>query len=108
MLDNRRAARQPCYLGCKIIYNRGLWSEECIVRNVSTAGARLKVADPRTLPDRFRLSVPARDIDCSALIKWREDHQIGVVFETDAPEGVIEFSAARLQRQRGGAKNPRT
>lgn len=98
MLDNRRSGRERCYLGGKISYNNDLWGEDCVVRNVSKAGAKLRVTDPRTLPDRFRLQIPRRDVACLARVKWRESDQIGVVFEIGAPAEVIDLSAYRAKR----------
>ena len=103
MLDNRKTARQPSYLGGKISYNQDLWSEDCIVRNASKTGAKLSVADPRTLPDQFKLAIPSRGETYRARIKWRADNQIGVAFENDDPAPVIEFASARRLRAKAEA-----
>lgn len=97
MLDNRRSGRERCYLGGRISYNNDLWGEDCIVRNVSKRGARLRVADPRTLPDRFSFRIPKREVACTAQVRWRENDQIGIVFEIDTPAEVIDFSAFRAR-----------
>jgi hypothetical protein len=98
MAQNRRADRQPSYLGGKISYNQNLWTEDCVVRNASAAGAKLTVADPRALPDHFMLSIPSKGETYHAHIKWREGKTIGVAFEQDQAAPVIELEAARRLR----------
>jgi hypothetical protein len=95
MLDTRRSARSPAYLGGKIIYNNDLWSEECVVRNVSQGGALLRVTDPRTLPDRFKLAVTKHNVEHNARVRWRCHNALGVVFETSTPAEVIDLAAVR-------------
>ena len=100
MLDNRRSGRERCYLGGRISYNNGQWGEDCVIRNVSRAGAKLRVTDPRTLPDRFKLTITQREQTFTARIRWRENDQIGVIFENDTPAEVIDFSAFLEKRSR--------
>jgi hypothetical protein len=95
MLDNRRSERSPAYLGGQIIYNNDLWSEECVVRNVSRGGALLRVTDPRTLPDRFKLTIAKHNAEHTARVRWRCHNALGVVFETGTPAEVIDLAAVR-------------
>ena len=99
MAHNRKVDRLPSYLGGRISYNQDLWTEECIVRNASKTGAKLSVADPRTLPDHFNLLIPAKGETYRARIKWREANQVGVEFEKD-PAPVIDLTVARHLRRK--------
>lgn len=100
---NRKTDRKPAYLGGRISYNQDMWSEDCIVRNASKTGAKLSVADPRTLPDQFKLAIPSRGETFRARIKWRADNQIGVEFENDELAPVIELASARRLRAKAEA-----
>jgi PilZ domain-containing protein len=101
--QNRKTDRKPSYLGGRISYNQDMWSEDCIVRNASKTGAKLSVADPRTLPDQFKLAIPSRGETFRARIKWRADNQIGVEFENDELAPVIELASARRLRAKAEA-----
>ena len=100
MANNRKAERQPAYLGGKITYNQDLWSEDCIVRNATPVGAKLTVKDPRALPDHFNLSIPSKGETYRARVKWRVENQIGVEFESGEAAPVIELASARHLRRK--------
>jgi len=102
MLDNRRSGRSPTRLRGRISYNNGLWGEECLVRDVSRGGALLKVTDPRTLPDRFMLTIEKLDADRPVYVRWRAHDALGVAFETGAPAEVIDLVAVRSRLTRKG------
>lgn len=105
MAQNRKTDRQPSYLGGKITYNQDLWSEDCIVRNASRAGAKLTVKDSRALPDHFNLSIPSKGETYRARVKWRVENQIGVEFDSSGSAPVIELASARHLRRKD--KDPR-
>lgn len=78
MLNRRRVERTPSFLGATILYNRGLWSTSCIVKNISPHGARLVARDAPTLPDRFELHIAQKKTSYQVLTKWRDGDVIGV------------------------------
>ena len=54
---------------------------DCIVRNVSEAGAALEVVSPLFIPDRFALIVPTDQLKRRCHIVWRKQKRIGVAFD---------------------------
>ena len=54
---------------------------DCIVRNVSEAGAALEVVSPLFIPDRFTLIVPTDQLKRRCHIVWRKQKGIGVAFD---------------------------
>ncbi len=82
MTDEKRAApRQRTLKGARIVINNGFSSFQCTVRNLSAAGARLKVASIIGIPDQFDLVMDdGRRFPCSVV--WRTAEEFGVAFTT--------------------------
>jgi hypothetical protein len=53
---------------------------DCVVRNLSDAGAALEVASPVGIPDKFILIHGADRDQRSCTVVWRSKHRIGVAF----------------------------
>ena len=53
---------------------------ECILRDVSTTGARISVEVPEIVPDYFKLKIPgAREI-WKCRVRWRSGNDVGLEF----------------------------
>ena len=78
MPDSRKTDRLRSLLRGQVIFNAGASSIDCVIRNISTAGARLDMADSVALPAEFDLSVPHRGRIFRVRIVWRHEGQIGV------------------------------
>lgn len=80
MTEERRATpRQRVLKGGKIVINNGFSTFQCTVRNVSKAGARLKVGSIIGIPDTFQLVMDdGRKFSCAAI--WKTEFEIGVEF----------------------------
>src|SRR5687767_14346167 len=94
MQNRRKTERTPSFLGATILYNRGLWSTQCIVKNVSLGGARLVARNCPTLPDRFELHVAQKKISYSVLTKWRDGDVIGVEIDGGQSETIANDNRA--------------
>lgn len=57
----------------------------CIVRELSTGGAKLEIAQSATLPDEFDLHIPLKEKTLHAKVKWRHGDFIGVEFISAQP-----------------------
>jgi hypothetical protein len=79
--DNKRYAdRLRVLKGAKVV-PLTTWSLiDCVVRDISTTGAKLRCADPSKVPDEFRLLLPAENTIQSAKVVWRKTDLIGVEF----------------------------
>ncbi len=59
-------------------------SQPCTVVDISEAGARLVVADPKDVPDRFTIAMTEQGVPRRLCrLVWRGVSDIGVAFETD-------------------------
>ena len=80
-MNQRSTPRTRTVLRAEIRFNDGMMSAECLVRDISASGARLELSGEVTLPDRFDLHIPKRNLTYRATMRWRKGKEIGVVFE---------------------------
>ena len=86
--DNRRIApRQKSFLQGRIFYNHRRASIDCLIRDLSDTGAKLKFSEAIVLPEVMELYIPHKDEFRRARVQWRAGGEIGVAFgeEVDAP-----------------------
>jgi hypothetical protein len=76
--DERRSARRRTFLGGKIVSCDAETAIHCTIRNRSETGARLEVAVPQIVPQRFYLLVPKERLAYEASYVWRTGSQLGV------------------------------
>ncbi|WP_137151139.1 PilZ domain-containing protein [Devosia sp. FKR38] len=80
MTEERRATiRHRVLKGGHVVVNDGFSTFDCTVRNLSEAGARLKLASIIGIPDHFQLLLDdGRSYACSVI--WRRESELGVQF----------------------------
>lgn len=80
----------------------------CTVRDVSSRGARLRVARRHDLPDTFSLVIAAHDLrTVPARLCWRREDCVGVAFE-DGPAPYPQADGRAVEGTgRDGAALPR-
>jgi hypothetical protein len=79
MAESRRASRLHVSKAGTIKFVGG-GTIDCMVLNVSSTGASLKVSNPAGIPETFILVVPGDGLHRSCSIVWRKEHRIGVTF----------------------------
>lgn len=81
MTDERRATiRHRVLKGGHVVVNDGFSTFDCTVRNLSEAGALLKMVSTIGIPDDFQLQLDdGRSFACS--IVWRRENELGVQFK---------------------------
>lgn len=84
MSEHRKETRQRVFLKGRIVFNNGSSSFDCLVRDMSSSGARLVMSDATTLPEVFDLYIPQKDRTYRATLRWRREDGIGVTFEEPA------------------------
>lgn len=100
--ERRQAQRQKSLLRGLVYFGNSPSALNCLVRDVSETGARLKFGGPITAPDTLELHIPNKNQIVRAKVKWREVDEIGVSFVIEAgvagePAGDGEL-AARVGR----------
>ncbi|HEX2255495.1 MAG TPA: PilZ domain-containing protein [Afifellaceae bacterium] len=64
----------------KIVTNHGHSTIDCILRDISTGGARLKVENGLAVPGRFDLLLVSENTRLPAQVVWRKPNEVGVCF----------------------------
>lgn len=79
--ESRKSKRRLVLHGAQVAGLDGSFLESCRIFDVSEGGARLKVADPTNLPDRFLLLLSRDGVlrrQCAVI--WRAEDTLGVEF----------------------------
>jgi hypothetical protein len=105
--ERRLLARQKSFLQGRIYFNNRRSSVDCLVRDYTEAGARLKFSETITVPEAIELYLPSREEIHRARVEWRIGHEMGVSFGAElrspsiAPEASASDLAARVQTLEG-------
>jgi len=75
-----RARRSRALKKGKLIFNRGLRSVPCIVRNLSETGAKLEFEQAYLLPQEFVLQIDLEDFEVTCQRRWEDGLRCGVEF----------------------------
>jgi PilZ domain len=93
--DRRQAHRRKIFKSARIYWENGAWTE-CIVRNLSDAGAQLEISAP--VPGTFDLAIANR-LACACSVVWRQGNRVGIKFQrhiqVTQPLPTAVFSACR-------------
>jgi hypothetical protein len=80
MQEKRELARNRTFLGGVIAFNHRKSSMDCLVRNLSAAGAKICFTNTTTVPDEFDLTVKQKECALRARVVWRQADEAGVIF----------------------------
>jgi hypothetical protein len=80
MQERRKTRRMRTYLGAKIGLNQQNSVMDCLIRNLTSDGAKLVFANTATVPYEFDLAVAKFERRFHARIVWRDVNEAGVVF----------------------------
>jgi len=78
MQERRRARRTPVYKCAKITANGSL--RDCVVRDISSLGARLALVSTAYIPDQVALTFDNARTLRTCRVAWRSATEIGVEF----------------------------
>lgn len=100
MLERRKAPRPRTLLSGTIAFNRRASVMSCVVRNLTSGGAKVQYHQGSIVPDEIDLSVQHRAECWRGRIVWRTKEEAGIAFTgTQAPTQVIPLDiAARLNK----------
>ncbi len=78
--ERRRIARQKSFLRGMIYFNNRRSVADCLIRDISTFGARLIFSDAVTIPDVLDLYIPQKEQTLRSQVIWRNGLEVGVAF----------------------------
>ena len=89
-----REHRRKAFKAGIVSYNDNSLTVDCVIRDISTSGAKLQFPKPALIPDRFALIIPmaGQRVECQA--RWRKGNVIGVEFV-----GEMEHDARNHRKQ---------
>ncbi|MBU1212528.1 MAG: PilZ domain-containing protein [Alphaproteobacteria bacterium] len=79
-VDRRLAPRRRVLKGAQAVFLNGHCSIPCMVRDISTSGARIKSMHSAHIPDHFQLVIELDGIEVQCEAVWRKSGEIGVRF----------------------------
>ena len=80
MEERRKVLRHKSLLRGTIYFNNRNSTADCMVRDISTHGARLIFSDEVTIPDVVELHIPQKEQTFRAQIVWRHANEAGIAF----------------------------
>lgn len=79
--ERRTSAREPTTIHTEVVFAAGRTRVPCVIRNLSSGGAKLEVASVKGIPQTFDLVIPNRPtLPCRVV--WRSPRELGVAFES--------------------------
>ena len=82
MEERRAALRHRVFKALSIEFDGT--AVDCLVRNLSDAGAGLDVHCPTVIPHFFTLTIPTGNLRQNCRVVWRKQKRIGLMFERAA------------------------
>ena len=78
--ERRRVARQKSFLRGMVYFNNRRNAVDCLIRDISSYGARLIFSDTVTTPDVLELYIPQKEQTLRINVIWRHAQEVGVAF----------------------------
>jgi PilZ domain-containing protein len=94
-IERRKVERLRTFKLGRIVFNGSSSGIDCVIRDLSEAGAQLGIPAYAHLPDRFRLHMLSDGTMVPARFAWRRGDRLGVSFDgeiTRAPPAVAGSS----------------
>jgi len=78
-MERRAAPRRPVLMSGAIEFTGS--TVNCLISNMSIAGAELEVSNPLEIPERFNLFFKADGTHIPCHVIWRQEERMGVAFD---------------------------
>ena len=100
--DKRKSDRQRLFLRGFVRTPHNNATTDCIVRDVSQTGAKLRFRCPPQITELFELHVPAKGQIVQSKVIWVDDCEVGISFDSlaafDAPSASADGLSLRMAR----------
>jgi hypothetical protein len=80
MQERRTVSRRRTFLKGVLAYSNGTLSKDCLVRDLTEAGALIELPHPEA-PGNFVLLIPSKTLRAPARIAWRAGGRFGLRFD---------------------------
>jgi hypothetical protein len=83
--DERRTEhRRRILKGAVIKFNNGFGNLECVLRNLTSKGARISMAQTGGIPTQLQIHIAGECAPIEANVQWRTPRDIGLSFSSSA------------------------
>lgn len=80
MGERRKSVRQKSFLRGCVYFNKRRGALDCLIRDLSSEGARIIFSDTVSVPDVVELYIPQKEQTVRARVQWRHGDEIGLAF----------------------------
>jgi PilZ domain-containing protein len=84
MAERRHAQRKKSFLRGCVYFNKRRGAMDCLIRDLSEAGARIIFSSAVNVPDVVELYIPQKEETIRARVKWRHGDEVGLAFPAAA------------------------
>ncbi len=104
MEERRKVARHKSLLRGCVYFNNRRSAVDCLIRDISTHGARLVFSGTVSIPDMVDLYIPQKEETFRARVHWRHGDEMGVGFmdaaaHAPAPGEIADADAGDLAQR---------
>jgi hypothetical protein len=101
MGERRRSTRQKSFLRGCVYFNKRRNALDCLIRDISSEGARIIFSGTVNVPDQIELYIPQKEQTLRARVQWRHGDEIGLAFPDAmrAADGTSEGELAKRVAQ---------
>lgn len=78
--DNRNAPRKRALRAGRVLWSNRCAAMDCIIRDVSETGARVRLSDPVPLPQQVELLFVNENRIATAEVRWNRGNDYGLHF----------------------------
>ena len=82
--ERRTATRQKSFLRGCVYFNNRRSAFDCLIRDISSTGARLIFSETVSVPDIVDLYIPQKEQTPRVHVQWRHGNEVGVAFDSAA------------------------
>jgi hypothetical protein len=82
MTEKRRVPRQKSFLRGFVYFGGSQSPVDCLVRDISDSGARLKFLGPQKITEITELHIPIKGQTFRSKVRWQAGNEIGIAFDT--------------------------
>ena len=105
MAERRGSQRQKSFLRGCVYFNKRRNAVDCLIRDISSAGARIIFSDTVSIPDVVDLYIPQKEQSVRAHVQWRHGDEVGLTFPDavraadGTSDGELALRVAQLESQ---------
>jgi hypothetical protein len=93
-IERRKVARLKTFKLGRIVFNGSKSAIDCIIRDLSEAGAQLGIPAYAHLPNRFRLHLMSDGTIVPARFAWRRGDRLGISFDGEMMRAPLDAAGS--------------